>query len=86
MAQTKLKTQAFADSSVSTPKIADQAVTGAKQYDSGWVAVTMLNSWVNYDTSYGVSGLTYIRKIGNVVPHQGSNAWFSISCSFVADL
>jgi len=115
MAETKLKSQAI--------------------YDTGWVGVTLQNSWVNYDATYGMANLTYIRKIGSVVYMRGllksgtmnttmftlptgyrpainqifstisaavlgelrvnangtvvctsgSNVWFSISCSFIAD-
>lgn len=39
--------------------------------DSGWVAVTMLNSWVAYDNAYGRTDNTLIRKIGNVVFIRG---------------
>lgn len=61
----------LASNAVETAKILDGAVTGAKMADTGWVAVTMQNNWVNYDATYGRTDLTFVRKIGNVVFMQG---------------
>jgi len=64
-------TQTLSNKTINGSQLVDGSVTGLKMYDSGWTAVTLQNSWVNYDTTYGVTALTYIRKIGNVVFLRG---------------
>jgi hypothetical protein len=40
-------------------------------YDSGWVEVSLLNSWVAYDAIYGKTDNKIVRKINGVVYIQG---------------
>lgn len=42
--------------------------SGGGGSDSGWISLSLVNSWVQYDTTYGVPAY---RKVGNIVYLKG---------------
>jgi len=56
---------------LSQSSIPPQTIKARHLEDTGWISISLQNSWVNYDTTFGMADTSFVRKIAGIVYFRG---------------